>query len=228
VRNVTRLPFCESMINRFHLVGPSSDGQQLTWCCLLEEMKTRRDALLVSHGAGARPSSNSSAMDQLGPCLHPGCDIALGRERRSNPAASLIMQIPSSNKRGVHNAQMRKLECWMRNRRRCSRLSIHHQCQQIQHWRLYGRVFPRWFPIAAKNSICSDYLTEKFYRALEMSLEISPLVYGGANYSRDLRPAQFLHPGRRFPVASSPGRLPAPPGAQPSPLRQIPGHWTKD
>ncbi len=140
--------------------------------------------------------------------------------RVSNNADPLIKQ----------NAQMRRLECWMRNRRRCSRLSIHHQRQQIQHWRLHRRVFPRRFPIATKNSICSDYLTEKFYRALEMSLEISPLVYEGAHYSRDLPLllAQFLHPGRRFPVASSHGRLPAPPGAQPSPLRQIPGHWTKD
>lgn len=82
---------CEYMINRFHLVGPSSDGQQ----CLLEEMKTRRDALLVSHGAGARPSSNLSAIlpDHLSPCLYPGNGKHLnGRECR-----------PPHHKRGVHS-----------------------------------------------------------------------------------------------------------------------------
>jgi alpha-1,3-fucosyltransferase len=37
------------------------------------------------------------------------------------------------------------------------------------------------FYISAENAICADYVTEKFYRALEMG--VIPIVYGGADYS---------------------------------------------
>jgi alpha-1,3-fucosyltransferase len=37
------------------------------------------------------------------------------------------------------------------------------------------------FYIAAENSLCADYVTEKFYRALEA--DVVPIVYGGADYS---------------------------------------------
>ncbi len=37
------------------------------------------------------------------------------------------------------------------------------------------------FYIAAENSLCADYVTEKFYRALEAGAV--PIVYGGADYS---------------------------------------------
>jgi alpha-1,3-fucosyltransferase len=37
------------------------------------------------------------------------------------------------------------------------------------------------FYITAENSLCADYVTDKFYRALEADLV--PIVYGGADYS---------------------------------------------
>ena len=42
------------------------------------------------------------------------------------------------------------------------------------------------FYLAFENSICTDYVTEKFYGTLEM--DIVPIVRGGANYS-DIAPA---------------------------------------
>jgi len=37
------------------------------------------------------------------------------------------------------------------------------------------------FYLAFENSLCPDYVTEKFYRALDK--EVVPIVYGGADYS---------------------------------------------
>jgi alpha-1,3-fucosyltransferase len=46
------------------------------------------------------------------------------------------------------------------------------------------------FYIAAENSICPDYLTEKFYRALAMG--VVPVVYGGADYSAYAPPNSYI------------------------------------
>ena len=40
-----------------------------------------------------------------------------------------------------------------------------------------------WFYLAFENSICNDYITEKFWRSLD--LEVVPIVMGGGNYTRD-------------------------------------------
>ncbi|KAK4010384.1 hypothetical protein OUZ56_019528 [Daphnia magna] len=47
------------------------------------------------------------------------------------------------------------------------------------------------FYIAAENSICPDYVTEKLYRALGAGTV--PIVYGGADYSAYAPPYSFIH-----------------------------------
>jgi alpha-1,3-fucosyltransferase len=47
------------------------------------------------------------------------------------------------------------------------------------------------FYISAENSICPDYITEKFYRALEMG--VVPVVYGGADYSAYAPPHSYIN-----------------------------------
>ena len=47
------------------------------------------------------------------------------------------------------------------------------------------------FYIAAENSICPDYVTEKFYRALENGLV--PVVYGGADYKDFAPPHSYIN-----------------------------------
>jgi alpha-1,3-fucosyltransferase len=49
------------------------------------------------------------------------------------------------------------------------------------------------FYIAAENSFCPDYVTEKFYRALQVGAV--PIVYGGADYSAYSPPYSFIHAG---------------------------------
>lgn len=46
------------------------------------------------------------------------------------------------------------------------------------------------FYLAFENSICKDYVTEKFYRCLKS--DIVPVVLGGANYSRIAPPNSFI------------------------------------
>ena len=46
------------------------------------------------------------------------------------------------------------------------------------------------FYLAFENSICTDYVTEKFYGTLEM--DIVPIVMGGANYSTIAPPGSYI------------------------------------
>lgn len=46
------------------------------------------------------------------------------------------------------------------------------------------------FYISAENSLCADYVTEKFYRALQSG--VVPIVYGGADYSAYAPPQSFI------------------------------------
>ena len=47
------------------------------------------------------------------------------------------------------------------------------------------------FYIAAENSLCPDYVTEKFYRAL--SHGVVPVVYGGADYTQYGPPHSYVN-----------------------------------
>ena len=46
------------------------------------------------------------------------------------------------------------------------------------------------FYLAFENSKCNDYVTEKFYNAL--SIDIVPIVMGGANYSAIAPPGSYI------------------------------------
>ena len=46
------------------------------------------------------------------------------------------------------------------------------------------------FYLAFENSDCKDYVTEKFFRTL--SLDIVPVVRGGANYSALAPPGSYI------------------------------------
>ena len=47
------------------------------------------------------------------------------------------------------------------------------------------------FYIAAENSLCPDYVTEKFYRALNSG--VIPIVYGGADYTQFAPPHSYIN-----------------------------------
>ena len=47
------------------------------------------------------------------------------------------------------------------------------------------------FYLAFENSICDDYVTEKFFRTL--TLGIVPVVMGGANYTKMAPPKSYIH-----------------------------------
>ncbi|TDG40097.1 hypothetical protein AWZ03_013481 [Drosophila navojoa] len=50
------------------------------------------------------------------------------------------------------------------------------------------------FYLAFENSLCTDYVTEKLYDALQR--HIVPVVFGGANYSRFLPPHSYIDANR--------------------------------
>ena len=49
-----------------------------------------------------------------------------------------------------------------------------------------------WFYLAFENSNCEDYVTEKVFTILINDLDIIPVVYGSANYSKILPPHSFI------------------------------------
>ncbi|CAN7950674.1 unnamed protein product, partial [Ixodes hexagonus] len=66
-----------------------------------------------------------------------------------------------------------------------------HQCSKENYTACY-REFERkyFFILAFENSICRDYVTEKFFRALDFDLV--PVVFGGANYSQIAPPGSYI------------------------------------
>ncbi len=66
------------------------------------------------------------------------------------------------------------MECLPRNSYRCENL--------LDNYKFY---------LAAENSLCPDYVSEKFYRALGQN--IVPIVYGGADYTDYAPPHSFIN-----------------------------------
>ena len=66
------------------------------------------------------------------------------------------------------------MECLPRNDPRCDVL--------LDNYKFY---------LAAENSLCPDYVTEKFYRALMN--DVVPIVYGGADYTDYAPPHSFIN-----------------------------------
>ncbi|GFO45889.1 alpha-(1,3)-fucosyltransferase 6-like [Plakobranchus ocellatus] len=56
------------------------------------------------------------------------------------------------------------------------------------------------FYLSFENSLCRDYITEKFYRNFESRTHIVPVVRGGANYHRYFPPEGFID-AKLFPKA---------------------------
>ncbi|KAK8732032.1 hypothetical protein OTU49_007147 [Cherax quadricarinatus] len=56
------------------------------------------------------------------------------------------------------------------------------------------------FYLAFENSLCRDYVTEKFFNKL--SLDVVPVVYGGANYSQHAPPHSYID-ALSFPTAKA-------------------------
>ena len=47
-----------------------------------------------------------------------------------------------------------------------------------------------YFYLAFENSICPDYISEKYWR--NINLPVVPVVLGGANYSKDVPPHSYI------------------------------------
>lgn len=66
------------------------------------------------------------------------------------------------------------LKCLTRNDKRCEVL--------LDEYKFY---------LAMENSLCPDYVTEKFYRALDRN--VIPIVYGGADYTEYAPPNSYIN-----------------------------------
>ncbi|XP_022237058.1 alpha-(1,3)-fucosyltransferase C-like, partial [Limulus polyphemus] len=65
-------------------------------------------------------------------------------------------------------------------------------CLPTQSAKCYEDILRTYkFYLAFENSICKDYVTEKFFNVL--NFEIMPLTLGGANYSRFAPPGSFIN-----------------------------------
>lgn len=65
-----------------------------------------------------------------------------------------------------------------------------------KHWRSHPKCYDMLeenykFYLSFENSICTDYVTEKFYEIINRG--ILPIVYGGANYSQIAPPHSYIN-----------------------------------
>lgn len=68
----------------------------------------------------------------------------------------------------------------------CSRRE--ESCDHNKFWNDLARTYKFYF--AAENSLCVDYITEKFWRTLEVGMV--PVVYGGADYGAVAPPNSYI------------------------------------
>ncbi|EFX76413.1 hypothetical protein DAPPUDRAFT_248921 [Daphnia pulex] len=78
----------------------------------------------------------------------------------------------------------------------CGRLSCARHPVDISHPRCYDKLESTYkFYLSLENSICRDYVTEKFFKIIQR--RIVPVVYGGADYER-IAPAGSYIDARRY------------------------------
>ncbi|ODM96981.1 Alpha-(1,3)-fucosyltransferase C [Orchesella cincta] len=66
---------------------------------------------------------------------------------------------------------------------------IGNNCSQEEFWEQLAKDYK--FYLAFENALCVDYVTEKFFRTLELG--IVPVVYGGADYDLIAPPNSFIN-----------------------------------
>ena len=163
-------------------------------------MTYRRDSdIYIAEPYGAiRRKKSSPIIEQLPPYLSPG-------ER--SPAPAKLMEAVKSHPR---LAKKKKLLAWF-----CSNQRTHGKREDYVSKLgeyipvdIYGKCgnmtcLPRnsercnhlldeyKFYLSAENSLCADYVSEKFYRAL--STDVVPVVYGGADYAAYAPPHSYIH-----------------------------------
>ncbi|XP_014205411.1 alpha-(1,3)-fucosyltransferase C isoform X2 [Copidosoma floridanum] len=95
------------------------------------------------------------------------------------------------NTRGRREAYVAELEKHMPVASYGSCSSANPGCRRDQDC-FKSEVEPRYFfYLSFENSLCEDYITEKFFNALNHS--VVPVVYGGANYSRFAPPNSYIN-----------------------------------
>lgn len=162
-------------------------------------MTHRRDSdIYIAEPYGAIRRKESKLIDQLPPNLTPG--------ERPIPPAKLMETVRNHPRLSKKD----KLVAWF-----CSNQYTHGKREDYirelgQHIQvdIYGRCgnmtclpknSPRCnnlldeykFYLSAENSLCADYVSEKFYRAL--SIDVVPIVYGGADYAAYAPPHSYIH-----------------------------------
>lgn len=167
-------------------------------------MSFRRDAdihHLWPHGALRRKKSSPVAhFDTLPNRLSPGVRLPSSRtlmdvhkveqrKRLANKTKLAAWFSSNCNSQGKREEYVRQLkqyidldiygkcgdkECLPRNSHRCNNL--------LDEYKFY---------LSFENSLCPDYISEKFYRALER--DVVPIVYGGGDYNQYAPPHSFIH-----------------------------------
>lgn len=97
------------------------------------------------------------------------------KSKREDVLKSLQKYLPSVDTYGMCGAN-----------RMCLRKS--QNCNKTKFWKDLSKDYKFYF--AAENSLCEDYITEKFWRPLEQGMV--PLVYGGGDYAAVAPPNSFI------------------------------------
>lgn len=155
----------------------------------------------TSLGSSLATSSSSDWLDRknLGPLA--------GQPARNTSRSHAVLFVSShcvtdSNREGM----VRRLNNTVRVtfRGKCAKLWEHQSSPGVEGRK--GTQLLRgdfYFYLAAENSLCRDYVTEKFWDAL--ASDVVPVVYGGGNYSRLAPPHSYIN-SQDFPSEEALGQ----------------------
>ncbi|XP_057368457.1 alpha-(1,3)-fucosyltransferase C-like [Daphnia carinata] len=162
-------------------------------------MTHRRDSdIYLSKSYGAlRRRRNAETINQLPPKLKPGQTLPKPRDLFTRTYPELANRTKLIAWFNSHCPTHSQREDYVKRLAEFIPVDIYGKCGTLECLpyndpRCDTRILVNYrFYLAAENSLCPDYVTEKFYRALMN--DIVPVVFGGADYSQYAPPNSYVN-----------------------------------
>ena len=161
--------------------------------------RTDADILRLYGRITPKPSAPVTADQIKTEILKAGKPHVPGSRKKEKLVAALISRCNSPGRREDYIKELRKhipvdVYGWCQSAALNSGLKCEQHTLLTSAPECYEMMDQRYyFYLSFENSICPEYVTEKFFNIMDTKRRIIPVVYGGANYDRVAPPHSFIN-----------------------------------